>query len=172
MAKGVRYKVKFGRRRKGITDFRKRYKELKSGELRLVARVSSNTIIAQIVEYDPKGDKTLVNTSSLELKKYGWTGHNGNLSAAYLTGLLCGVKAKGKNINKAILDTGLRTPVKGSNVFGVLKGALDAGLEIPHGEKILPKEERYSTKANFSEVKEKILSKKPQEKKVKESENE
>lgn len=161
MARGVRYKVKFKRRRKGITDFRKRYRELKSGEFRLVARVLSNNIIAQIVKYDPKGDKTLVNTSSLELKHYGWQGHGGNLSAAYLTGLLCGIKAKEKNIKKAILDTGLHTPVKKSNVFGVLKGAIDAGLEIPHEEKILPKDERISTKANFSEVKEKILSKKP-----------
>jgi len=160
MAKGARYKVKQRRRREGVTNIRKRLALIKSGKPRLVARVSSNMVIAQIVEYLRKGDKTLVNTTSLELKKYGWKGHQGNVSAAYLTGLLCGVKALKKKINKVVLDTGIHTPVHGSNIFGVLKGALDAGLDVPHDEKALPSEERIFAKANASDVKEKILSSK------------
>lgn len=165
MAKGPRYKVKQRRRREGTTNIRKRLALIKSGKPRLVARVSSNMIIAQIIEYSREGDKTLVNTSSLELKKYGYKGHKGNVSAAYLTGLLCGVKAIKKKVNEVVLDTGLHTPVHGSNVFGILKGALDAGLSIPHDEKALPSEERIFSKPNTSEIKEKILSSKVGEEK-------
>jgi len=65
-----------------------------------------------------------------------------NTSAAYLTGYLAGKLALQKGIKEAILDIGLQRPVKGSRVFAALKGLLDAGLEIPHGEDIFPSEER------------------------------
>lgn len=157
MAKGVRFKVKHRRRREGVTNLKKRLALVKSGKPRLVARVSSNMAVAQIIEYSREGDRTLVNTTSLELKKYGWEGHKGNVSAAYLTGLLCGVKAKAKKIEEAVFDIGLHTPVHGSNVFAVLKGALDAGMSIPHDEKVLPPDERILSKLNTKKVKEKIL---------------
>jgi len=35
-----------------------------------------------------------------------------------------------------------KTPVKGSRVFAALKGAVDAGLKVPHSESILPDESR------------------------------
>ena len=47
-----------------------------------------------------------------------------------------------KGIEEAILDIGLQRPVKGSRVFAALKGMLDAGLSIPHGDGIFPSEER------------------------------
>lgn len=156
MARGVKFKVKFRRRREGRTNFRRRLALLKSKKPRLVARVLGNSIIAQIIEYSPKGDRTIVNAPSFELKKYGWKGHNGNLGAAYLAGYLCGAKAKEKKIHEAVFDLGLHTPVSGSNVFGVLKGALDAGLTIPHDKKNLPSDERIMGKGNIAEVKEKI----------------
>ena len=75
-------------------------------------------------------------------KKYGWLGSLKNLPAAYLTGLLCGFKALNKGVKKAILDIGLHSPSKGARVFAVLKGCVDAGVEIPHSEEILPDENR------------------------------
>ncbi|CAK4072428.1 unnamed protein product [Aphanomyces euteiches] len=39
---------------------------------------------------------------------------------------------------RAFLDVGLRTTSTGNRVFGALKGATDAGLDIPHSEKRFP----------------------------------
>ena len=132
----------------------------------MVTRISANNVIAQIVEYSAQGDKTVVNTTAKELKKYGWNGHNGNASAAYLTGVLCGKKCAKAKITTAVFDIGLHTPVHGSNVFAVLKGALDAGMKINHDPKCLPKEERLmgkdvesfrKVKLNVAGVKQKIM---------------
>jgi large subunit ribosomal protein L18 len=45
-------------------------------------------------------------------------------------------------LQSAILDIGLRRASKGSKIFAALKGALDAGVDIPHGVEILPQESR------------------------------
>ena len=74
MAKGPRYKVPLRRRREGKTNYRKRLKLLLSGRPRLVVRVTNNRVIAQIVEYDPKGDKVVVGVDSSMLREYGWKG--------------------------------------------------------------------------------------------------
>jgi large subunit ribosomal protein L18 len=88
----------------------------------------------------PQGDQVLSAANSRELvKKYGWKAATGNIPAAYLTGLLCGLKAKAAGIDSAILDIGMAIPTKGSKVFAILHGVLDAGVEVPHGEeKIVP----------------------------------
>jgi len=39
---------------------------------------------------------------------------------------------------KAVLDTGLNRCTTGARVFGVLKGAVDAGLYVPHSVKRFP----------------------------------
>ena len=143
MAKGPRYRVPFRRRREGRTDYYLRRKLVISGLPRLVARKTLKHTITHIVIAQPEGDKTLVYAHSKELvQKYGWLGGTGNLPAAYLTGLLVGHKALKAGIKKAILDIGLHRPTKGNRVFAVLKGAVDAGLEIPHGEEILPDDSR------------------------------
>ncbi len=46
----------------------------------------------------------------------------------------------------AVLDAGLRHPTDGGRLLGVLKGLLDAGLEIPHGETDFPKADRLNGK--------------------------
>ena len=76
----------------------------------------------------------------------GWSGSTGNLPAAYLTGYLAGKRAAKKGVNEAVLDIGLQKPVKGAACFATLKGLLDAGLEIPYGEEILPSEDRLKGK--------------------------
>lgn len=39
---------------------------------------------------------------------------------------------------RALLDVGIRTTTTGNRVFGALKGAADAGLDVPHSEKRFP----------------------------------
>jgi len=143
MARGPRYRVPFQRRKMGKTDYKKRKALVLSGKPRLVARFSLRNVVAQIVVAKPHGDEVLVSAHSRELtKKYGWKAPNGNLPSAYLTGLLCGLKAKGTK--EAILDIGLHSPTKGAKVFALLKGVVDAGIQIPHSEEKLPSEERIT----------------------------
>jgi len=88
------------------------------------------------------GDRTLVAANSAELETYGYTGSTSNTPAAYLTGMLFAVKAKKADYGRAILDIGLNRATPGARVFAALKGAVEAGLDVPHGEKILPSDER------------------------------
>jgi len=144
MAHGPSYKVDYKRKRKGLTNYRKRLKLLSSGLHRFVIRKSNNATMCQVIEYDEKGDKTIVAASSLDLKKYGYKGHTGNIPAAYLTGLMCGLKAKHHKITTAIFDIGLYRSTKGSRMYAAVKGAADGGLQIPFDEKILPDIKRIS----------------------------
>src|SRR3989344_3613925 len=134
------------RRREGRTDYRKRLRLLKSRTARLVVRKSTNNLTCQIVNYKQTGDVVVTHSDSRELKSFGWNFHTGNLSAAYLTGLLCGVRAKENKVKQAILDTGLYPSVGGTRIYSTLKGAVDGGLEIPHSEEILPPIDRISGK--------------------------
>ena len=143
MARGPLYKVPFRRRRQGITDYRLRRKLLLSRKPLLVVRKTSRHVIAQLVKPRPRGDEVIVSATSIELvKKHGWRASTKNSSAAYLVGYLIGLKALKEGVEEAVLHIGLHRPVKGSVVFAALKGALDAGLKVPHGEEVLPSEER------------------------------
>lgn len=137
-------KIPHRRRREEKTDFRLRLRLLKSGKPRLVVRRSLNNMVCQVVKYNPKGDRVLASSDSRELKKLGWRHHCGNLPSAYLTGLLCGARAKKEKVQELVLDLGLYTSVKGSRLYACLKGALDSGLKIPHSGEILPSEDRLS----------------------------
>jgi len=98
---------------------------------------------AELVEAEANGDKVLAYANSVELvKNYGWLGDTGNISSAYLTGLLCGIKALNKGIQRAVLDIGLHNPSKGSRIFAALKGAVDAGLKVNFDKAMLPDEKR------------------------------
>jgi len=143
MARGPRYSVPFRRRREGKTDYRLRLRLVKSGLPRVVVRGTLKHFIAQVVKAEVDGDKVLASAHSKELvRDYGWLGGCGNVPAAYLTGYLCGFKALRKGIKEAVLDIGLHSPTKGSRVFAALKGFVDAGVSIPHGDEILPSEDR------------------------------
>lgn len=142
MARSARYRVSFKRKRVGKTDYQQRVRLLLSGIPRLVVRQGAKNTSAQIISYSPEGDKVLASAHSRELAKYGWKGAGSNISSAYLVGFLCGKHAVQKKHKKAILDLGFQIPVKGGRVFAALKGALDAGLEVPHEQDVLPMEER------------------------------
>ena len=130
------------RRRQGLTDYRKRYKLVKSGLPRLVVRKTNRYIIVQVVKSREGGDETLLTVTSKKLSEFGWKAGFKNLPAAYLTGLLAGVLAGKKGVEKAIADIGLHSPVAGSRVFAAVKGFRDAGVEIPASEEVFPDEER------------------------------
>ncbi len=54
---GKKRTVPHRRKREAKTNYKKRLALLKSGEYRLVLRKTTNTMIAQIVEYHVDGDK-------------------------------------------------------------------------------------------------------------------
>jgi large subunit ribosomal protein L18 len=134
MARGSTYRVPLRRRREGKTDYQARKALVLSGKPRLVPRSTIKNVAVQIIIAKPHGDEVLAAAHSRELKKYGWKAPTGNVPAAYLTGLLCGLEAKAKGVTEAILDIGLVAPTRGSKVFAVLGGVLDAGFDVPHEE--------------------------------------
>jgi large subunit ribosomal protein L18 len=140
MAKSSNYRVQLRRRREGKTDYQARKALVISRRPRLVTRTSIRNVNAQIIIAKQKGDQVLAAANSRELiKKYGWKAPTGNIPAAYLTGLLVGLKANAAGIDGSILDIGLITPTKGARIFAVLSGVVDAGVEVPHSEEKLDK---------------------------------
>ncbi|MBU0761945.1 MAG: 50S ribosomal protein L18 [Candidatus Altiarchaeota archaeon] len=146
MATGTTYSVKFRRKRQQKTNYKRRLNLLKSGKIRFVVRVSNKNIIAQLVEYSEEGDRIMSHVNSQVLKTMGWGYSTSNTSAAYLTGILCGVKGKEKGVSEAILDIGRHPHVKGSKIYGCLKGLIDSGIAIDCDEEILPDGDRINGK--------------------------
>ena len=153
MAQGTNYKVAFRRRREGKTDYKARMNLVDYDKSRLVVRVSNAHATVQVIDYAPEGDITVASAVSKQLAQFGYLGGTSNLSAFYLTAYLCAKRALAAGVESAILDIGLKSPIKGSKVFAALKGALDAGLEIPHGDFIFPEDERIRGEhvANYAE---------------------
>ncbi|HLD40066.1 MAG TPA: 50S ribosomal protein L18 [Candidatus Nanoarchaeia archaeon] len=130
--------VLYRRKRENKTNYLKRLKLLLSRKGRLVVRFTNKKIVAQLVEFTPKGDKVLVGTDSFNLRKFGWQYSCKNLPAAYLTGLLFGKKvAEKKYKGEMVFDTGFKSPLHKGKYYAFLKGALDAGATIPHSGKDL-----------------------------------
>jgi large subunit ribosomal protein L18 len=60
------------------------------------------------------------------------------LPAAYLTGFMFGKKvAEKKYKGEMVFDTGFKSPLHKGKYYAFLKGALDAGVHVPHGGKDL-----------------------------------
>jgi len=142
MATGPRYFVPFRRRKQGKTDYYKRAKLVVSDRPRMVVRKTNRQILIQLVSAEMDGDRTLITASSAELKRYGYSGSTSATPAAYLTGMLFAVKALNADQERAVLDIGLHRATPGNRVFAALKGAVTAGLDVPHGEQVLPDDDR------------------------------
>lgn len=142
MATGPRYFVPFRRRREGRTNYHARNRLVVASRPRMVVRRTNTHVICQIITAHVEGDRTHVAVNSAELRKFGYEGSLCNTPAAYLTGMLLGVRALNAGHEGAILDIGLRRATKGARVFAALKGALESGFDIPHNEEILPTDER------------------------------
>jgi len=132
---------------------------------RIVVRFSNKDITSQIVYARIDGDVVVTAAYAHELRRYGVTVGLTNYAAAYCTGLLLArrllKKLKLDGIYKGLekvtgedyqveneddqpgafrccLDVGLQRTTTGAKMFGVLKGALDGGLNIPHSTKRFP----------------------------------
>jgi len=127
------------RRLRGVTDYNKRLALLKSGKTRLVVRKTCGNVVAQLVNYRPEGDVVVATADVRRLRKLGWKA-GANSSAAYLVGFMLGKLGREKKVHSAVLDTG-RHPCS-AKVMAVVKGAVDAGLKVPHSKDALPDEER------------------------------
>jgi len=146
MALNKRSTIAFRRKREGRTDYRRRLRLLTSRRIRLVVRLSERNASAQLIGYEASGDTVLASASSKDIEKLGWKASRSSLPAAYLVGMLLAKKAAKlkKPVKSAILDLGNATPIAGSRVYAVLKGAVEGGLDVPHSESVLPPEERVS----------------------------
>ena len=145
--RGTRRRSVFRRRKAGLTDYRRRLKLLTGRKPRAVVRVSNTRTTCQLVDWAASGDLvTLTVTGSDLSKKYGWPNDFSKKSvpASYLVGYAMGKAAVAQGAENAVLDIGLAASTPGNRVFSALKGMVDAGLEIPHGEDILPDEGRIS----------------------------
>jgi len=137
-------------------------------KFRLVARITNKDVIAQLVSARVAGDEVIAAAYAHELPKYGVKAGLTNYAACYCTGLLLARRAlkkvgldgiyegqvepdgalfenevddendEVKNPLRAFLDVGLTRTTTGSRVFGILKGAVDGGLDVPHREKRFP----------------------------------
>lgn len=145
MAKSARYRLAYRRRREQKTDYQARRILATSDHPRFVVRASNKGIIVQVIKAELDGDKVLTQGSSNELlKKYGWHASGKSIPAGYLLGLVTGYKAVKEGIETAYLDLGLKRPTKGSKIFAVVKGAIDAGLNIPCDSDVIPPPERIN----------------------------
>ena len=145
--RGNRQRSVFRRRRAGLTDYRRRLKLLRGNKPRAVVRVSNTRTTCQLVSWAKEGDLVTVTvTGSDLLKKYGWpeSFSQKSVSASYLVGFAMGKAAIASGATEAVLDIGLAASTPGGRVFSALKGMVDAGLDIPHGENVLPGEDRLA----------------------------
>ncbi len=142
MAKGPRHRISFRRRREHKTNYYQRLRLLLSQKPRVVVRRSSRHMIVQLISPSESGDVILASATSAELQKFGYEGATGNTPAAYLTGLLFGLRALKAGHGNGVLDIGLHPSKVGTRIYAALKGTIDAGMDVPHNSSILPSDER------------------------------
>ena len=151
------------RRQENKTDYNARLSILKSGKARLLVRRSNRHIIVQVVTSEKAQDTVVLTVNSKDLLSHGWPENKvGSLKsrpAAYLTGFLAAHTAAAKGIKEAVFDIGMHRNISKSRLYAVLKGAIDAGLKIPHSVDVLPDQkllESSETHQLINKIKEKI----------------
>jgi large subunit ribosomal protein L5e len=155
-------KTDYYARKRLITQDKTKYN---SPKYRLVVRITNRDVIAQIVFATLNADHVFCSAYAHELPRFGLkVKGNKDYAAAYATGLLVarrvlkklGLESAYVGKEKAdgehfiveegaerrpfyvLLDVGLHCTSTGSRVFGVMKGAADGGLEVPHNTKRFP----------------------------------
>jgi large subunit ribosomal protein L18 len=99
------------------------------------------------VDWAASGDLVKVTMTGSDLmKKYGWPEDFSQKSvpASYLVGFAMGKAAMAQGCEEAVLDVGLAATPTGGRVFAALKGMVDAGMNIPHGDHVLPGDDRIN----------------------------
>ncbi|KAK4147974.1 60S ribosomal protein L5 [Dichotomopilus funicola] len=177
-------KTDYYARKRLITQAKNKYNAPK---YRLVVRFTNRDIITQIVTSEISGDKVFVAAYSHELRAHGIEHGLTNWAAAYATGLLlarrvlkklgldetfAGVEEADGEFTlteaaetddgerrpfKANLDVGLARTSTGARVFGVLKGASDGGILVPHSENRFPGFDMESEELDAETLKKYIL---------------
>lgn len=155
-------KTDYYARKRLVTQHKAKYN---SPKYRLVVRFTNRDIIAQIISSQITGDIVLTAAYAHELPQYGIEHGLTNWSAGYAVGLLVARRAlqklgldetyagveevegefelteaveDGPRPFKVFLDVGLQRTTTGARIFGVLKGASDGGLHIPHSPNRFP----------------------------------
>jgi len=155
-------KTDYYQRKRLVTQHKAKYNTPK---YRLVVRFTNKDIIAQIISSQITGDIVLTAAYAHELPKYGIDHGLTNWSAGYAVGLLVARRAlqklgldetyqgveevegefelteaveDGPRPFKVFLDIGLQRTTTGARIFGVLKGASDGGLLVPHSPNRFP----------------------------------
>jgi len=132
---------------------------------RMIVRFTNKDIVCQIAYAKIEGDVIICAAYAHGLPRYGLKVGLTNYASAYCTGLLMARRMLKKfgldgiykgtedvtgdeyivepedgqpNPFRCYLDVGLARTTTGAKVFGVLKGAVDGGLNIPHGTKRFP----------------------------------
>ena len=143
----TRRRTIFRRRLSATTDYRRRLRLLKSGMPRAVVRVSNTRTMAQITTYHADGDLVAATVTGGDLvSRFGWPADLSKKSvpASYLVGFALGKAALAAGHEEAVLDIGLAASTPGNRVYAAPRGLGDAGLEVPHGEDVLPDDERIN----------------------------
>jgi len=151
-------KTDYHRRKKLTCQDKNKYN---SPKYRLVVRLTNRDVVCQVAYAKLTGDSILAAAYSHELPRYGLPVGLTNYAACYATGLLLGRRllkklnldthyegketadgelftveesADGPRPFRALLDVGLARTSTGARIFAALKGALDAGVNVPHSE--------------------------------------
>lgn len=152
-------KTDYYQRRKLVIQDKNKYN---SPKYRFIVRITNKTVITQVAYSTIEGDHIIAAAYSSELQKYGIKVGLTNYAACYATGLLCARRVltklgladayegkeecdgemyaveeneEGARPFRCFLDLGLGYATQGNRIFGVMKGAVDGGLDIPHCEK-------------------------------------
>ncbi|VVT55299.1 60S ribosomal protein uL18 [Magnusiomyces paraingens] len=155
-------KTDYYARKRLVTQHKAKYA---SPKYRLVVRFSKKDITAQIISSQITGDVVFTAAYAHELPRYGIKHGLTNWAAGYAVGLLVARRALQKlgldetytgdeeasgefSIVEAVedaprpfkvfLDVGVARTTTGARIFGVLKGASDGGLYVPHSPKRYP----------------------------------
>ncbi len=145
------------RRKENKTDYKNRFKLLKSGKTRIVIRRTNKYLVIQAIESDESKDRVVKGVSSKDLLKNGWDkkfeGSLKSLPACYLTGLLMA-----KNLDKGeyVVDLGMCRNLKGNRMYAAIKGLIDGGVGLNADKSVFPSEDRLNGEHMKDDVKENI----------------
>jgi large subunit ribosomal protein L5e len=155
-------KTDYGQRRGLVIQDKNKYNAKK---YRFVVRILNKHVVCQVIFSTIKGDEVVESAYSSELPRFGIKVGLTNYAACYATGLLCARRVltklkladaykgneevdgeyyceeeqdEGPRPFRAYLDVGLARTSTGARIFGALKGAVDGGIAIPHGENRFP----------------------------------
>ena len=119
---------------------------LRGGVPRAIVRVSNTQVVCQLAQFDPEGDRIVASVSGSNLTAYGGPAGASTkaIPACYVAGYALGKSALSAGHDSAILDIGLAASSPGNRIFSALRGMVDAGLDVPHGEGVLPSDERIN----------------------------